>query len=424
MERGFAIGWRQVFAVMMIMGCSAMVTSTYGIVVGPIAGEFKSSRMVLMLAITAMSISAGILSPIVGGLMDRSSLRRIMSVGIAGLVGGYLALSFVTSFGQVLVVFAVGMAAAQAMAGPIAGTVLLSRWFDKRRGAVLGIAISGIAAGTMIFPLVIQFLFDHFHWREALRVLALILAVCTIPALALIVNRPEDRGLHADGAQAPPAPAPGAPPPAAALTTGQIVTDPAFWLLALVVTTVLAGMMGAVTNIVPMARDLGTEANAAALIISVYAGTGFITKLGFGALADRLHPRVLMFVILAAFSAGMAALGFARTGYSTILLGAGLVGMGGMMIPLQSFLAPRIFGLQVVGKAVGLLGLASLCGLLAAPPIFGFIFDRTGSYSAIFFTFAALALAAMLVVPRIRLHPRQVVAPHTHEPRAEPSPTP
>ncbi len=424
MKQGFGTGWRQVGSAMMIMACSGMVASTYGIIAVPIAGEFRASRMVVMLAITVMSICTAIIAPIAGGLMDKTSLRRIMAIGIAGLVGGYLALSLAQSFVQVMIVFGLFMAAAQAMAGPIAGTVLLTRWFDKRRGAALGIAISGIAAGSVVFPLVIQALLDAFPWREALRLLALILFACTLPALLLVVNRPEDRGLHPDGAEAPPPAAMGAAP-APALSSRQILSDPAFWLLAVVVTTILAGMMGSVTNVVPMARDLGVEAKAAALIVSIYAATGFVAKAGFGAVADRIHPHVLMLAILAVFAAGMAAFGMAALSghYAMILLGAGLVGMGGMIIPLQSYIVPRIFGPLVVGRAIGLLSLVTLCGLLATPPIFGMIFDRTGSYAAIFFAFAMLSLAVMLLVPRIRLAPRNI-APATSPSPADAKPLP
>jgi MFS family permease len=405
MNRSFAVGWRQAFAMMMIMICTGMVASTYGIIAVPLAREFHSSRMTVMLAMTVMSVSTAILSPIVGGLLDRTSLRRIVALGLAGLVGGYLALSFVTSFTHVLVIFGLLFAGSQAMSGPIAGTVLLTRWFERRRGTALGIAVSGIAGGAIVFPPLIQFLLDTFAWREGLRVLALILLVCTTPAWLLLVNRPGDRGLHADGADAPPQTATAAGP-GPVPSTREILGDPSFWLLGVVVTTVFAGMMGVITNLVPMARDLGVAANPAAFVVTVYAATGFIGKLGFAALGDRFNPRTLMFAVLALFGIGMACLTQAGAGYGVLLLGAGLVGIGGMMIPLQSFVTPLVFGPEVVGRASGLLRFVSLCGLLVTPPLFGFVFDRTGSYAAIFLAVAGLAAVAMLLVPKIRLHPR------------------
>ena len=116
-NRSFAVGWRQVFASMVVMACSGMVAPTYGIVAVHLASEFGSSRMVLMLAITVMSVASGVISPIAGGFMDKSSLKRIMMIGVAGMIGGFFALSFVNSFAAVLVVYGLLMAASQSKIG-------------------------------------------------------------------------------------------------------------------------------------------------------------------------------------------------------------------------------------------------------------------------------------------------------------------
>jgi MFS family permease len=422
MNRSFAVGWRQVGASAVIMACAAMVSSTFGIIAVPLAAEFHPSRMVMMLAITIMSAVSGVASPFLGNLMDKVSLRSLIGIGVAMLIGAYLALSFATSFTQVMVIFAVLFAGANVLAGPIAATVLLARWFDRRRGRALGIAISGIAGGTIFFPPLIQFLLDTFAWREGLRVLALILFLLTGPALLLLVNRPADRGLHPDGADGPPptAEARGEGP---ALSTGAILSDPSFWLLAAVITTVLAGMMGMVTNVVPMAVDLGVKPPAAALIVSIYAATGFTAKLLFAALADRLNPRIIMFAVLGLFGAGMACLAQASHGYPVMILGAGLIGIGGMTLPLQSLLIPRMFGTEVVGRVAGLLSLVTLAALLGMPPLFGAIYDQTGSYAAIFLAFTGLSLLAMLLVPQIRLRLRAAdIAPTTSRGNTEPVP--
>jgi MFS family permease len=404
MNKSFAIGWRQVFAAMMIMACTGMITATFGVLAAPLGGEFHTSRMELMLVVTAVSLATGVLSPIAGILMDRSSLRVIMGTGLVGLIAGYVALSFATSLVQVLIVFVVFFAAAQAFAGPVSGNVLMTRWFDRRRGTALGVAISGVAGGTIFFPVLIQFLFNHFDWRDGLRVLALILFLLVAPAWALLVDRPEDRGLHPDGADHPRAIQQGAEAPA--LSTRDILSDPAFWLLAIIATTLTGGMTGMTTNVVPMARDLGIDATAAATTLSVFAIVGFSAKLLFAAVADRIPPRILLFVAISGFGLGMALLGLASRGHWIIFVGSALVGVGNVNLPLYSFLIPRIFGPTVVGRVGGLMSIVILLGVLSMPPIFGLIFDRTGSYSSIFFGVAGLAAISLLLAAKLRLHPR------------------
>jgi MFS family permease len=129
--------------------------------------------------------------------------------------------------------------------------------------------------------------------------------------------------------------------------------------------------------------------------------------------------------VLGLFGAGMAFLAQAEHGYAMIILGSGLIGIGGMTLPLQSFLIPRIFGMEVVGRVAGLMGLFTLAALLVMPPLFGLIYDRTGSYAAIFLAFTGLSVLAMLLVPRIRLHLRDAdIVPTTLRRGAEPEPQP
>jgi MFS family permease len=130
--------------------------------------------------------------------------------------------------------------------------------------------------------------------------------------------------------------------------------------------------------------------------------------MSFAALADRLGPRPLMFIALGGFACGMVCLTQAALGFTVIAVGVGITGLlGGFMVPIESYLAPRIFGQRAVGRATGLLAGTILIAMLSTPPLFGLIFDLFGSYRGIFWTFAGIALLALLWLPRIRLHARE-----------------
>lgn len=407
MQPSFAIGWRQVAISVMLLAACGMIATTYSIIAVPLAMEYQPSRSVLMLSMTVLSGTCALLSPLLGSLMDKVSLRLLMVVGGLCLSAGYLAISMTTTFNQVLVIFGVLIAPANVLIGPVAITVLLSRWFARRRGRALGIAIAGISVGGFFFPMIIQGFLESFEWRQGLQCLALVLLMWTVPMALLVVNSPAQRGLNPDGDPEAPelvrleqAKAP--------FSAREILTDPAFWMLAGTVAIVTAGMKGMITNLAPLAIDTGVEASAAALLISVYAACSFAAKMSFAALADRLGPRVLMFLALTGFASGLACLTQAHMGYYMIVVGVAITGLfGGMMVPVESYIAPRVFGQRAVGRAMGLLTGVILIGLLATPPLFGLIFDLTGSYQGIFWVFSGLALLALLWLPRIRLHPRE-----------------
>jgi MFS family permease len=405
----FAIGWRQVASSFIMLAAIAMITSSYGVIAVPLAREFEPSRMVLMLAITVVSVVSGVLAPVLGSLMDRLSLRRLMVTGALLLAAGYAVLSQAATFTQVLVIFGVLIAPANVLLGPVAVTVLLSRWFVRRRGTAIGIAIAGVSMGGVVFPPLIQFLLDSYEWRMALRLFAVILLLVIVPAAALVVNAPADKGLNPDGAPSEPETARSqATKPKVSVAT--ILTDPAFWMIGLLFAIVISGSKGVVTNLAPLAVDEGIDATTAALLISVYSACGFLSKLVFAAVADRLAPRLLALLAFAGFATGMAFISQASAGFWIIAIGACLVGLfGGLIVPLKSLLVPRIFGQGVVGRAMGLMSTLSLCISFAAPPLFGLMFDLTGSYALICMIFAVLPAMAILALPYIRMQPREAV---------------
>ena len=200
MAGGFGIGWRQVGACVALLAIVSMITSSYSVLAVPLGAEFKPSRMVLMFAMTVLSGVSAVISPVLGHLFDRVSARLLMGIGISLLALGYTAVSFTQSFTQVLIVYAVLIAPASILIGPLAATVLLSRWFIKYRGRAIGIAIAGISIGSLVFPPILQSLLNEFEWRTAFRVISLMILVVTVPAVALVVNSPAERGLHPDGA--------------------------------------------------------------------------------------------------------------------------------------------------------------------------------------------------------------------------------
>ncbi len=406
MPQSFALGWRQVGVCFMLLAAAGMIASTYSLVAVPLAKEFELSRAAVMTTMTVLSATCAVLAPLLGNLMDRVSVRKLMVFGGLCLGAGYAAMSLATSFTQILIIFAVLVAPANVLLGPVAATVLLSRWFAGRRGRAVGIAIAGVAAGGMVFPIIIQGLLNAHQWREALQLLGLVLVVWTVPVAFLAIDRPADRGLHPDGA-AEPTVMTREESDKAPVTVRELLSDPAFWMIAFTVAIVTSGMKGMITNLTPLALDNGITATKAATLISVYAGCGFIAKFVFATLSDRMGPRVLMFAALSGFAVGMALLTLASGGYGAIALGVGVIGLfGGMMVPIESFLAPRVFGLRAVGRAMGLLSGVILIALLSTPPLFGLIFDLTGSYKGIFWTFSGLAVTALLWVPFMRLTPR------------------
>jgi sugar phosphate permease len=275
----------------------------------------------------------------------------------------------------------------------------------------MGIALTGVSVGGFVFPLLAQFLLEAFDWRTALRVFAVILALIVFPCVVLMIDRPSDVGLHPDGADAEPEHGDADALAAQGLTNRQILTDPTFWILALILSVIFSAMRGVITNIAPMATDEGIDPTYVAYLFSIYSIAGVVAKLGYAAIADRADPRKLLLVMMLGACAAFISLTFAERGFAVIAAGALMIGLfGGSLLPMQGYLVPRIFGRGVVGRVSGLLGLALFVFNVGSPPLFGLIHDLTGHYDAVFMTYVAMTVGTMLLLPYMRVDPLEAKA--------------
>lgn len=398
------LGWRQVWVCFVALSTSGMIASTYSLIAVPLMAEYQTSRAVLMLAMTVLSGTCAVLSPFLGSLMDRFSLRWLLLLGSLSIGIGYASLSLTTAFYQVLIIFGVFIAPANVLLGPMLASVLLSRWFEQQRGRAIGFAIAGISVGVFCFPIIIQALLEAYSWRPAVQYLGLILTLWSVTTAVLVIDRPQLKGLWPDGAVSQSERA------AENNTNGKnirwftLLSMPAFWAIVGTVAVVTAGMKGTLTNLAPMVMDAGVSAAQAAQLISIYAACSFMAKLSFAALADRIGPHRLMAFSILGFAVALMLLIQAKMGFGVIVSGVALMGLaGGLMLPMEAYLAPKVFGAQVAGRAMGVLTGVILVVMLCTPPLFGFIFDITGSYQGIFWFFIVAAILALTLIPAIKL---------------------
>lgn len=407
----FFFGWWQVAVAMIIQGVSAATVFTaYSIVAVPLQEAFDTSRMAVMLGMTAAVLAAGILNPVLGAAMDRYSLRSLMLAGAGAISAGFLALSFTTSIAQSIAVYAILMSVASILLGPMAASALLARWFTRRRGMAMGIAAIGTSIGGLLFPPLIQGLIDAFEWRDALRILSLILLVLTVPVIGLLaVDRPADKNLFPDGETA-----------AVVATvdsghakfgsTGGILRDVNFWLIAAAIGFIFAGATGFISNLLPLAIGKGISPDRGALLISILSVGSFTGKVLFASGADRVDLRLALAAACLVLSLSMFSF-LQADGYALLAAGSILLGLAaGSVLPLWGFLLARAFGPDNIGRVMGIMGLVIMPLNLFAPPLFGWIYDETGSYNLGFMLCIGLLAAVMILLPKIRTHPPAPVA--------------
>ena len=133
--------------------------------------DFGWSRGATAAAFSISSIVQGLLSPVVGMLVDRVGPRRVMLAGAFVLGVSCLLASRVDSLWSLYLVQGVLAAAGVCAVSWVPSGALIAGWFASRRGSMMGLAFSGMGAGVLVMGPLAQWLIAGHGWRAAYLVL-------------------------------------------------------------------------------------------------------------------------------------------------------------------------------------------------------------------------------------------------------------
>lgn len=400
-------GWWLVLVCLLIQAVSAGTTIyIFSVFAKEYEIAFEAGRATIMLGLTGMYIAVALVAPKLGKLLDRYSIRRVM-IGSGIVMGaGFVIMSFSTSVWHIVGGYTVFISAGMATLVMIACPALLSRWFVRYRGLAIGIAALGTQFGGFTFPPTVAFLIDAFDWRFALRSVGIFGAMSiTLLVWFLVYDRPEDRGLHADGdAEAPDSKAAATPRRAApsAATLLDVFKVRNFWLGTFGLALMYAMVNVALANLALFATDIGTPKEKAAFLVSIFALVGMVASPTIGRFTDVADLRLLLGSMLACSVTGLSMYLVANT-YTGLAIATAIIAIpGGSLIPITGALAGRLFDLSMYARAFGAITLFTMTFSALAPMLSGWVFDVTGSYRFFFRVFIGLLVVAFVLALMIR----------------------
>ena len=278
--------------------------------------------------------------------------------------------------------------------GPLASQVILTNWFRRRRGLVIGLAYLGLGVGGAISQKYVAMpLIAHLGWRAAL-VLMGASTLLLVPVLLWVVrDRPADRGLFPDGDSAPAAEM--LIPPR---TLRDLAGQRTFWLL-IFGSFCSIGAIGSINQHMKLLfLDARLPASTVAdttfwILMSSLAG-----RVIMGWLADRISKKTVMAASYLFVASSIPLLYVVdRPGIPltfAIVFGFGL-GADYMMVPLM---AAQIFGPNSLARAMGVIWPVGSIGQTCMPFLIGVLRDRGGNYEAGLLLLSALALVGALAI--------------------------
>ncbi len=367
----------------------------FGLALLPMTEDLGLSRSALSSALTLFMLVSALAMPIVGRLIDRHSIRLVMSVGAVTSALAIALMGSVQDGWQIFplygILYAIGFAATSV--APV--SVLMSRWFPQNRGLASGVAITGNGAGQLVIIALLTSFLSSIGWRTAYTALGIVNALVVVPlVLFAIRSNPGNRN----------APDTTAPPPAPSIRSALVSRD--FWMLITLFAVCGAQDFFVATHIVAFAQDRGASQLFAGNILAFMGLAALAGVLLSGALADRLGasaPTMLCFILRIAL---FAFIPFVQTPLSIAAFALIYGFTFTMTAPLAVVFAGNIFGTARLGSVSGLINMAhQIAGGLGAV-VGALIFDATGSYDGAFLLMLALSLIAALSTHLVRERPQ------------------
>ncbi len=356
--------------------------------------DFGWSRTTIAWAASLQRTESGLLGPIHGWLLDRTSPRRVFVIGVLMMSGGLVGLAFVRDFPQFMVVYIVA-SIGSSLCGMLTLMTVLVNWFDRLRARSMAALQLGISAGSLALPLLAWALVT-FGWRPVSIASGLIVLGVGLPIARLLHRDPETLGLRPDG-DAVDAAVPVVPVARrrgrGALAGGALRTG-AFWLISAGHAGALAIMSAVGVHFVVFVNEvLGLSLPTAATLVAVMTAASVGGQLAGGVLGDRVEKRLLAGGAMLLHAAAMAVLVFAGS-LLTVTLAAVLHGFAwGVRGPLMGAMRADYFGRAAFASVMGFSSLVVMVGSVAGPLVIGLVADATGSYDGAFAALAVIGVA-------------------------------
>lgn len=357
-------GWMAVGCAFVSMFICFGVVYSFGAFFDPMSSEFdtsSSATSAIFSITTFIFLTGGIIS---GMAADRFGPRPVLIFGGLTMGTGLYLTSLVNSLWVGYITYGLGVGVGVAC-GYVPMLAVVGGWFEKRRAAALGVAVTGVGLGTLVVAPLAASLINHYGWRQTYVIFGIASAV----------------GLLLCGCLTPRPPSPNGQQPG--LYLRELVKMPVFGYLYFSGFFITLALFVPFVFLVSYAKTQGIDEIAAASLVGIIGGASIAGRLGFGALGDkisRIHLYQSTFIIVS-FSSLIWL--FSSNSFTLLILYAVLLGGGyGGFIVLSPAVAAELFGLIGLGTILGATYTAAGIGGLLGPTLAGYLIDKSGSYNS------------------------------------------
>ncbi len=367
--------WLIVALAFVVLGFTRGLQSSFGVFYVALLDAFHWSRGATAGVFSTLLVVDGILSPVVGYLLDRYGTKQIAAIGCLILAVGLVLSSRIDSLWQFYIFFGLISALGITFTGMVPHVFLISEWFLSNRASAIGIVYAGTGAGILLLAPLSEWMIANWGWVRAFQTFAAIVLVILLPLVWLFYQQGPygEKPLERKSAKAE----------ENQWTTKLALRSLQFWLLFVARICAAVGTTVIVTHQVAHVVDVGFSKLLAASIFGFAGITSSFGRVIFGFIADRLSKQAAYTINILITVVGVGALMILRDPGQTWLLYVYVIFFGigfGSRAVIFSALTADIFSGKGFGAILGYSSVAVGIGGALGSWLGGVFHDWTGSY--------------------------------------------
>jgi MFS family permease len=395
----------------------AGIRATPSVLIVPLEHAFGWQRDSITLAVSVGLALFGLMGPFAAAAMQRFGIRRTMIAALVLLAAAMGGSSLVRTPLQLILTWGVLAGLGTGTMAMVLGVTVVNRWFDARRGSVLGLLTASTATGQLLFLPLLAWVVSAYDWRVVVWIVGAA-ALLLIPLVVfLLPERPRDVGLSRYGAAQADEPVGAAtanPIAAAFLALAAAARTRTFWLLFgtfFVCGLSTNGLIG--THLIAFCADNGIPEIQAAGMLAAMGVFDIIGTTFSGWLSDRYDNRLLLCIYYGLRGLSLLYLPYSDFSFYGLGLFTMFYGLDWIAtVPPTVRLTMERFGIERAPLVYGWIGAGHQLGAATAAFGAGVLRVQTNRYvEAFLLAGSACVIAAMLVMLIRRPAPPTLPAP-------------
>ncbi|MEH7223472.1 MFS transporter [Bacillus sp. JJ1566] len=398
MMRKFHYAWIIVFVTFLAFLAVQGGRLAFGAFVEPWEQDLHMDRATTSLISTISFVIYGLSQPFIGRLIDRYGARLILSISTFIVGISFLLITFVTQAWQLFILYSL-VSVGVGGASNVAGTVLITNWFNKKRGLALGIMEAGFGFGQMLLVPGSLMLIQWFDWRTTIFILGALLIIIVFPVVLFFLrNHPDEKALEPLGGKPNEENEAERESENKSVSLKTLFKMRQFWFLMLpfaVCGFTTTGLMD--THLIPLSHHHGFSSTVTGTAVSILAACNIIGILLSGIIIDYWSSRKLLVFIYFTRALSIGILVFSHNTMLLLIFAAifGFVDFA-TVAPTQLLLT-QYFKNFSIGFIVGFLSLSHQIGSALGAFIPGFLFSKYGNYDLSLYISILIVLVAAIM---------------------------